>query len=68
MRKITLEILIILAMSKQTAFDCSIIYLPQIGSRNGHIAYVNNQKEIPFEVKRVFYLYDIPGGESRGAL
>jgi hypothetical protein len=28
---------------------------------------VNNNKEIPFAVKRIFYLYDIPGGESRGA-
>jgi dTDP-4-dehydrorhamnose 3,5-epimerase-like enzyme len=50
-----------------TVFDCSIIYLPQIGDRNGHITPVNNSTEIPFDVNRVFYLYDIPGGESRGA-
>ena len=50
-----------------TVFDCSIIYLPQIGDRNGHITPINNDQEIPFEVQRVFYLYDIPGGESRGA-
>lgn len=54
-------------MNKPTVFDCSLIYLPQIGNRNGHITPVNNNIEIPFEVKRVFYLYDIPGGESRGA-
>lgn len=54
-------------MSKITVFDCSVIYLPQVGGRNGHITFVNNEHEIPFEVKRVFYLYDIPGGESRGA-
>ena len=56
-----------LYMSKPTVFDCSLIYLPQVGNRNGHITPINNKKEIPFDVKRVFYLYDIPGGESRGA-
>lgn len=50
-----------------TVFDCNLIYLPQMGDRNGHITVVNNDQEIPFAVKRVFYLYDIPGGESRGA-
>lgn len=50
-----------------TVYDCSIIYLPQVGDRQGHITAINNEEEIPFAVKRVFYLYDIPGGESRGA-
>jgi hypothetical protein len=50
-----------------TVFDCNLIYLPQLGDRNGHITAVNNEQEIPFAVRRVFYLYDIPGGESRGA-
>jgi hypothetical protein len=54
-------------MSKPTVFDCSLIYLPQVGNRNGHITAINNELDIPFSVKRVFYLYDIPGGESRGA-
>ena len=47
--------------------DCHIIRLKQIGDRNGHITSVNNGLEIIFDVERVFYLYDIPGGESRGA-
>lgn len=54
-------------MNRPTVFDCSMIYLPQVGDRNGHITAINNFQEIPFDVKRVFYLYDIPGGESRGA-
>lgn len=54
-------------MDKSTVFDCGLIYLPQVGDRNGHITAINNLEEIPFEVKRVYYLYDIPGGESRGA-
>lgn len=54
-------------MKKVSVFDCDLIYLPKIGDRNGNITFVNNNSEIPFEIKRVFYLYDIPGGESRGA-
>jgi dTDP-4-dehydrorhamnose 3,5-epimerase-like enzyme len=52
---------------KVTVFDCSLIYLPKIRNRAGNITPVQNDIEIPFAVKRVFYLYDIPGGESRGA-
>ena len=54
-------------MNRKTVFDCALIYLPQIGDRNGHITATNNQQEIPFDINRIFYLYDIPGGESRGA-
>jgi hypothetical protein len=48
-------------------FDCSIIELPKIKNRAGNITPIHNSKEIPFDIHRVFYLYDIPGGESRGA-
>lgn len=47
--------------------DCKLIYLPRVKSRSGNITPVENNKELPFEINRVFYLYDIPGGESRGA-
>lgn len=47
--------------------DCKVIQLPRIYNRAGNITPVHNSIEIPFDVKRVFYLYDIPGGESRGA-
>ena len=54
--------------SKQTKIDnCRLVSLPKIQNRSGNITYVENKKEILFETKRVFYLYDIPGGESRGA-
>ena len=33
----------------------------------GNISVVENNKDVPFDVKRVYYLYDVPGGESRGA-
>ena len=48
-------------------YDCSIITLPKIKDRRGNITPVHNFCEIPFDIKRVFYLYDVPGGESRGA-
>jgi hypothetical protein len=50
-----------------TVYDCSIIKLPQIKNRAGNITPITSNMELPFEIKRVFYLYDIPGGESRGA-
>lgn len=50
-----------------TVFDCSIFHLPQIKFRAGNITPVEGAKGIPFKIRRVFYLYDIPGGESRGA-
>ncbi len=51
----------------KSVYDCSLIYLTKIKNRSGNITVVENNLEIPFEVRRVFYLYDIPGGESRGA-
>lgn len=53
--------------NKSSVFECNLLRLNQIGDRNGHITAVNNNLEIPFPIKRIFYLYDIPGGESRGA-
>lgn len=54
-------------MARPTVFDCSIIELPKIQNRVGNITPIHNSVEVPFDIKRVFYLYDIPGGESRGA-
>jgi hypothetical protein len=48
-------------------FNCSIIHLPRIKNRAGNITPVHNCIEVPFDIKRIFYLYDVPGGESRGA-
>ena len=53
--------------NRNTVYDCSVIYLPKKVNRAGNLTPINNNVEIPFNVKRVFYLYDIPGGESRGA-
>jgi hypothetical protein len=49
-------------------YNSSVIQLPKIKNRSGNITVLENVKAVlPFEIKRIFYLYDIPGGESRGA-
>ncbi len=50
-----------------TVFDCNIIHLPKIHNRAGNITPVENGIDIPFDIKRIYYLYDVPGGGSRGA-
>jgi hypothetical protein len=54
-------------MKRVSVNDCHLIQLPSIKSRAGNISPVTNNKEIPFAIKRIFYIYDIPGGEDRGA-
>ena len=55
------------AMNESTVYDCTIIELDKHHSdRKGNISVVENSKDVPFDVKRTYYLYDVPGGESRG--
>lgn len=54
-------------MNIVSVFDCSIIELPRIQNRAGNITPVSNFEHIPFKTSRIFYIYDIPGGEDRGA-
>jgi len=49
-----------------TIYDCSILHLPKIENRSGNITPLENLIDLPFEIRRVYYIYDIPGGESRG--
>lgn len=55
------------SFNEVTVFDCNIFNLPKIYFRAGNISPIHPGIDIPFKVKRVFYIYDIPGGESRGA-
>ena len=55
-------------MAKYSVNDCPVIDLGKImGERRGDITVVENDGTLPFDVKRVFYLYDVPGGSYRGA-
>lgn len=45
--------------------DCTVIELPKIADPRGNLTFVESGRHIPFEIKRIFYLYDVPGGETR---
>lgn len=46
--------------------DCKIIDLPKIADPRGNLTFIEENNQIPFEIKRVYYLYDVPGGAERG--
>lgn len=50
-----------------TVESCRVIDLPKINDARGNLTFVEGNRHVPFDVKRVFYLYDVPTGESRGA-
>ena len=54
-------------MDNINIYDCSVIELPTIKNRAGNISIIEQEKNIPFKAQRIFYLYDIPAGEERGA-
>lgn len=55
-------------MERFSVDDCILVELDKHHSdRKGNLTVVENGKDLPFDVKRVYYLYDVPGGESRGS-
>lgn len=56
------------SLQKYSVFDCTMVELDRHHSdRKGNLTVVENGTTLPFDVKRVYYLYDVPGGENRGA-
>lgn len=53
-------------MKHYNVYDCSIVPLNKIHNRAGNITVVEGESSVPFDIKRVYYLYDIPSGEERG--
>jgi hypothetical protein len=45
---------------------CRIIELPRVNDSRGNLTFIEGQRHIPFDIKRVYYLYDVPGGAERG--
>jgi len=45
---------------------CRLIELPRVEDRRGNLTFIEENRRLPFEIKRVYYLYDVPGGEARG--
>ena len=46
--------------------DCKILELPKIADPRGNLTFIEGRRHIPFDIKRVYYLYDVPGGSTRG--
>jgi dTDP-4-dehydrorhamnose 3,5-epimerase-like enzyme len=46
--------------------DCRILELPKIADPRGNLTFIEESQHIPFDIRRVYYLYDVPGGERRG--
>jgi dTDP-4-dehydrorhamnose 3,5-epimerase-like enzyme len=47
--------------------DCRVIELPKMSDPRGNLTFIEGERHVPFDIKRVFYLYDVPGGEDRAA-
>lgn len=49
-----------------TINECRLIGLPKIEDQRGNLTFIEGCNHIPFEIRRVYYLYDVPGGAERG--
>lgn len=47
--------------------DCKFLQMPKISDVRGNLTFIEGGNHVPFEIKRVYYLYDVPGGSDRGA-
>jgi dTDP-4-dehydrorhamnose 3,5-epimerase-like enzyme len=46
--------------------NCKLVNLPKIADPRGNLTFVEGSNHIPFDIKRIYYLYDVPGGAERG--
>jgi hypothetical protein len=53
-------------MEKTSIYDCAILPLTKVHNRAGNLTVLEGENNLPFSVSRVYYLYDIPSGETRG--
>ena len=53
-------------MKFNTVFDCSLLEISKINNEAGNLTILENGLNIPFDVKRIYYLYDVPSGSARG--
>ena len=49
-----------------TVHDCRIIDIPKIHDLRGNLSFVENDRPLPFVIRRTYWIYDVPGGEARG--
>ena len=53
-------------MKKKSGFEPRLINLPKIEDPRGNLTFIEEENHIPFQIKRVYWIYDVPGGEQRG--
>lgn len=53
-------------MKSASVYDCHVMPLNKIHNLSGNTTVIEGRKNVPFDIRRIYYLYDIPGGESRG--
>lgn len=53
-------------LSNVSLKDCRLIDLPKIADARGNLTFIEGKNHVPFEIRRVYYLYDVPGGAERG--
>jgi len=46
--------------------DCKIVNFPKVTDYRGNLSFIEENKQVPFKIRRVYYLYDVPSGASRG--
>lgn len=51
---------------KTTVGDCRLIELPKVHDPRGNLTFIESSRHVPFDIARVYYLYDVPGGAERG--
>lgn len=54
-------------MVKRTVEECFLVELPKISDPRGNLTFIEGSHHIPFDIRRVYYLYDVPGGSERGS-
>ena len=54
-------------LATRTVYDAAIIHFPKIMDDRGNLTFVEAHRHIPFTIERVYWIYDVPGGESRGS-
>jgi len=54
-------------MTRTTINDCTVLTLPKVADPRGNLTFVEGERHVPFPIRRVFFLYDVPTAESRGA-
>lgn len=52
--------------SRPSISDCRLIALPRIQDPRGNLTFVESRRHVPFDFRRMYYLYDVPGGAERG--